>query len=91
MKAEELADKNDCLLFAASLHPFARHSDQELSAHPRYIRIMDDLQLVGRRFITQGLHVHVGMSDHDAAIRVCDSIRLFLPILLGPYLFLPIL
>jgi carboxylate-amine ligase len=83
LKAEELADKNGCFLYAASLHPFARHSDQILSSHPRYIRIMDDLQLVGRRFITQGLHVHVGMSDHEAAIRVCDSIRLFLPILLA--------
>ncbi|KPK34945.1 MAG: hypothetical protein AMK70_06365 [Nitrospira bacterium SG8_35_1] len=81
--AEELADKNDCLLYAASLHPFARHTEQELSSHPRYIRIMDDLQLVGRRFITQGLHVHVGMTHHETAIRVCDSIRLFLPILLA--------
>jgi carboxylate-amine ligase len=83
LKAEELTHKNDCLLYAASLHPFARYRDQILSSHPRYIRIMDDLQLVGRRFITQGLHVHVGMADHDAAIRVCDSIRLFLPILLA--------
>ena len=82
-QAEELAAKNNCLLYAASLHPFARHREQELSDHPRYIRIMDDLQLVGRRFITQGLHVHVGMNDRDAAIRVCDSIRLFLPILLA--------
>jgi carboxylate-amine ligase len=82
-QAESLADKKGCLLFATSLHPFSRHSDQELSDHPRYARIMDDLQLVGRRFITQGLHVHVGMSDRDAAIRVCDSIRLFLPILLA--------
>jgi len=81
--AEQLADKYGCLLFASSLHPFARHSDQELTDHPRYTRIMADLQLVGRRFITQGLHVHVGMSDHDAAIRVSDSIRLFLPILLA--------
>ena len=82
-QAEELAAKNNCLLYAASLHPFARHWEQELSDHPRYIRIMDYLQLVGRRFINQGLHVHVGMNDRDAAIRVCDSIRLFLPILLA--------
>ena len=81
--AEKLADKNGCLLFATSLHPFALNSDQQLSAHPRYMRIMDELQLVGRRFITQGLHVHVGMSDCDAAVRVCDNIRLFLPILLA--------
>jgi carboxylate-amine ligase len=82
-KAEKLAAQNNCLLYAASLHPFALHREQELSDHPRYLRIMDDLQLVGRRFITQGLHVHVGMNDRDAAIRVCDSIRLFLPILLA--------
>jgi carboxylate-amine ligase len=82
-KAEEFAHKNNCILFAASLHPFARHNGQKLFAHPRYTRIMDDLQLVGRRFITQGLHVHVGMRDRDTTIRVCDSIRLFLPILLA--------
>jgi len=82
-QAEELAEKNNCLLFATSLHPFARHIDQELSNHPRYARIMDDLQLVGRRFITQGLHVHIGMDNHEDAIRVCDNIRLFLPILLS--------
>jgi carboxylate-amine ligase len=82
-QAESLAAQNGTLLFATSLHPFSRHSEQELSDHPRYARIMDELQLVGRRFITQGLHVHVGMSDRDAAIRVCDSIRLFLPILLA--------
>ena len=81
--AEKIADDNNCFLFATSLHPFAKYSDQELSSHPRYNRIMDDLQIVGRRFITQGLHVHVGMEDRDAAIRVCDSIRLFLPILLA--------
>ncbi|MBW2506021.1 MAG: YbdK family carboxylate-amine ligase [Deltaproteobacteria bacterium] len=83
LKAEELADRSSCFLFAASLHPFARYSEQQPSSDPRYMRIMDDLQLVGRRFITQGLHVHVGMSNHEAAIRVCDSIRLFLPILLA--------
>ena len=82
-QAEKFADENNCLLFATSLHPFAKSSDQVISSHPRYNRIMDDLQIVGRRFITQGLHVHVGMDDHDATIRVCDSIRLFLPILLA--------
>ncbi len=82
-QAEKIADENNCLLFATSLHPFAKYNDQELSSHPRYSRIMDDLQMVGRRFITQGLHVHVGMDDREAAIRVCDNIRIFLPIILA--------
>jgi glutamate---cysteine ligase / carboxylate-amine ligase len=82
-QAEKIAAANNCLLFATSLHPFAKYNDQVLSSDPRYNRIMDDLQLVGRRFITQGLHVHVGMDNHEDAIRVCDNIRLFLPILLA--------
>jgi carboxylate-amine ligase len=82
-QAEKIADANNCLLFATSLHPFAKHSEQVLTSDPRYNRIMDDLQIIGRRFITQGLHVHVGMNDPQTAIRVCDNIRLFLPILLA--------
>ncbi|MFO7606301.1 MAG: YbdK family carboxylate-amine ligase [Desulfurivibrionaceae bacterium] len=82
-QVEELAGRNDCLLYAASLHPFALSRDQQLSADPRYRRIMDDLQLVGRRFITQGLHVHIGLPDGKTAIRVCDGIRKYLPILLA--------
>jgi len=82
-QTEELARDQDCLLLATSLHPFADSGQQILSSHPRYGRIMEDLQLVGRRFITQGLHVHVGMPDGETAIRVCDAIRLYLPIFLA--------
>jgi carboxylate-amine ligase len=80
---EELAAHHDCLLYVASLHPFALSRDQQLSADPRYKRIMADLQLVGRRFITQGLHVHIGLADGKTAIKVCDGIRKYLPILLS--------
>jgi carboxylate-amine ligase len=82
-EAEKLAAQCDCLLYAASLHPFAKIQEQELSPDPRYKRIMDDLQLVGRRFITQGLHVHIGLADGETAIKVCDNIRKYLPILLA--------
>ncbi len=80
---EALAGKHDCLLFASSLHPFAVAHAQQLSPNSRYHRIMEELQLVGRRFITQGLHVHVGLPDGETAIRVCDAIRIHLPILLA--------
>ncbi len=81
--AEELAEDNHCLLYAASLHPFARSEDQVLTNDPRYERIMDELQIVGRRFISQGFHVHVGMEDGDTAIRVCGSVQAYLPLLLA--------
>jgi carboxylate-amine ligase len=82
-QAEMLAQEKGCLLYAASLHPFARHEDQILSPDPRYNRIINDLQLVGRRFIAQGLHVHVGMPDAETAVRVRDNILTYIPILLA--------
>ena len=81
--AEELADDNNCMLFSASLHPFALHRDQLLTTNDRYERIMQELQLLGRRFISQGFHVHVGMPDETTAIRVCNGIQAYLPLLLS--------
>ncbi|MGW8194742.1 MAG: carboxylate-amine ligase [Desulforhopalus sp.] len=81
--AEELAEENNCMLFSASLHPFACHRDQLLTTNSRYARIMEELQIVGRRFISQGFHVHVGMPDGDTAVRVCNRIQAYLPILLS--------
>lgn len=81
--AEELAADNNCLLYAASLHPFAHSADQLLTNDVRYERIMEELQIVGRRFISQGFHVHVGMIDGDTAVAVCDKIQPYLPLLLA--------
>lgn len=81
--AEELAADNNCLLFAASLHPFAKSADQVLTKNVRYERIMEELQIVGRRFISQGFHVHVGMIDGDTAVKVCDKIQPYLPLFLA--------
>lgn len=80
--AEELAEDNNCRLFSASLHPFALHREQLLTTNERYARIMKELQIVGRRFISQGFHVHVGMPDGDTAVRVCNRVQAYLPILL---------
>lgn len=81
--AEELAAEKDCLLFAASLHPFSLPKDQILTDNDRYVRILEDLQYVGREFMAQGLHVHVGLPDGDTAIRVCNVIQVYLPLLLA--------
>ena len=80
--AEELAAANDFILYAASLHPFALAAEQERSEDERYERIMEELQILGRRFISQGLHVHVGIPDGDTAVKVCNLIQAFLPIFL---------
>lgn len=80
---EDVAEGEDCMLYSASLHPFAEPAEQKLSDGARYKRIMDELQYVGRQFISQGLHVHVGIGDGEAAVRICDIIQHYLPILLA--------
>jgi glutamate---cysteine ligase / carboxylate-amine ligase len=72
-----------CVVFAASLHPFALRKERRLSPGSRYLQILEDLQLAGRRLITQAMHVHIGLPDEFLALKVCNSIREYLPILLA--------
>ncbi len=80
---EKIARQVPCTLYSSSLHPFSSPEDQLPTAGNRYKRIMQELQDVGRRLITQGLHVHIGISDGPTAITVFDHIRAFLPIFLA--------
>ncbi len=80
---QNMAEVSGGTLFTVSLHPFSSGLDQTVSDDPRYRRIMDDLQLIGKRFITQGLHVHIGVDDEEKVIKVCNNMRIYLPILLA--------
>ncbi len=80
---EDVALGENCYLYSTSLHPFADPAAQLLSKGERYQRIMDELQRVGGQFIAQGMHVHVGMPDGDTAIKVCDTMQPYLPVLLA--------
>ncbi len=79
----EITEGLGATLYAASLHPFSNVADQHVSENLRYKRIMNDLQLIGTRFITQGLHVHIGVDDEEKVIKVYNNLRIYLPILLA--------
>ena len=70
-------------LSCTSLHPFAIGKNQIVTDNNRYKRIMHDLQMVGKRFISQGLHVHIGIKDSEEAIKVNNALRVYLPLLLS--------
>jgi carboxylate-amine ligase len=78
-----LATENNLLLVAGATHPFADWRTQEIYPDPRYARVVEDLQLVARANLIFGLHVHVGIEDHEAAIRLMNSMRYFLPHILA--------
>ncbi len=78
-----LAHENGLLLVAGATHPFADWRSQEIYPDPRYNQVVEDLQLVARSNLIFGLHVHVGIEDREASIRVMNSLRYFLPHILA--------
>src|ERR1700727_3250760 len=78
-----LAEEHNLLLVAGATHPFADWRVQEIYPDPRYAQVVEDLQLVARANLIFGLHVHVGIEDREAAIRIMNSLRYFLPHILA--------
>lgn len=78
-----LAEENGLVLVAGATHPFADWRSQEIYPDPRYAQVVEDLQLVARSNLIFGLHVHVGIEDREAAIRIMNSMRYFLPHILA--------
>jgi carboxylate-amine ligase len=74
-----LAKDNNLRLVAGATHPFADWRNQEIYPDPRYRQVVKDLQLVARSNLIFGLHVHIGIEDREAAIRIMNSMRYFLP------------
>lgn len=69
-------------VIAASLHPFARQLEQEVTPRKRYQAIREDLGMAGRRLLVCGMHVHVGVEDADERIDLMNQMRYFVPHLL---------
>lgn len=68
---------------AAGLHPSARWRELDHVTKPRYRRQLDRIQYPQHRNITAGLHIHVGVSDPEAAVWISNEIRWYLPLLLA--------
>ena len=80
---DDILKNYDTELNCTSLHPFAIGKKQIITNNHRYKRIMNELQMVGRRFISQGLHVHIGIDNPEVAIKVNNALRVYLPLLLS--------
>jgi len=81
--AAELAQSLGLRLVAAGTHPFSRWTEQQVTRGGRYATLAGELQEVGRRLVTFGLHIHVGIADPDLRVRVMDRMRPYLPFLLA--------
>lgn len=78
----ELAGTHRFKLAAAGTHPFSRWERAALLAS--HYRIMaGDAEMIARRMLAFGLHVHIGVEDRELAIDVMNTMRYLLPHILS--------
>jgi carboxylate-amine ligase len=79
----EVAARNGLAIGAAGTHPSAHYDDQQIVDNPRYKELAAELKWIADQELIFGTHVHVGIDDAEKAIYVADTLRGFLPLLLG--------
>ncbi|MCW3095672.1 MAG: putative enzyme, partial [Chthonomonadaceae bacterium] len=79
----KLAEQNNLQIAASGTHPFADWRKQEIYPDERYRVIVEDLRQVARANLIFGLHVHIGVADHEEAINLMNAVRYFLPHILA--------
>ncbi len=77
------AARDGSRIAAAGTHPFSHWDAQSLTPKPRYFGLADNFRQLAREQIIFGCHVHIGISDREAAIRVMNRSRPWLPALLA--------
>ncbi len=70
-------------LSMASTHPFSSWREQTVTEDERYQRLLDTLQIIGRRFNIFGQHVHVGVAGAERCIYIMNRMIYYLPYLLA--------
>ena len=75
----EIADKNDSMIVAAGTHPFSSWQDQLVTDRERYHGLLNSMQLVAKRLLIFGMHIHVGIEDRDLQIDIMNQMSYFMP------------
>ncbi|MEP3429399.1 MAG: carboxylate-amine ligase [Roseibium sp.] len=68
---------------AASTHPFAEWTEQPHTDKERYNVLARNMQVVAKRLVICGMHVHVGIEDEELRMELSNQLAYFLPHLLA--------
>lgn len=82
-RVAEIADDYGLSLVSSGTFPLAEWREQVHTEKPRYQQLMDDFQIIGRRNLMCGLHVHVATPDGIDRIDVMNRIMPWVPVFLG--------
>ncbi len=78
-----VAEEYGLAIIAASTHPKATYLTQRHTHRERYEVLTQNLQVVARRMVISGMHVHVGIEDDDLRIDFMNQTTYILPHLLA--------
>ncbi len=79
----DIAIEKDLRLFAAGTPPIAAWGEQAETPAARYRTLMDDFQIVGRRNVLCGLHVHVAVPAGVDRVQLMNRVMPWLPLFLA--------
>ncbi len=71
------------LLLASGTHPLAQWSQQEETEKARYQALTAEMQMLGRRNVVCGMHVHVEVPDPDRRVDLMNRLLPYTPLLLA--------
>lgn len=75
----DVAERHNRKIVAAGTHPFSRWEDQLITDKDRYKGLVDDMQVIAKRLLIFGMHVHVGIPDPDMRIDIMNQMTYFMP------------
>jgi carboxylate-amine ligase len=78
-----LAAEHGLSILACGTHPTARWNESVQTVKAHYDRVMDELQMIGRRNMLCGMHVHVQTPDPDRRVDIMCRLIPFVPLLLA--------
>lgn len=77
------ATRHGIVVFAAGTHPLADWAAQIVTRKKRYDRIVEETQMIARRNVLCGLHVHVAVPDPNRRVEIMNRAVAYLPLLLA--------
>lgn len=79
----DIASGHGIALLAAGTHPLSAWQRQHTTRLPRYLQLERDFQLVGRRNLVCGMHVHVGVPPRHDRVQLMNRLMPWLPLFLA--------
>jgi glutamate---cysteine ligase / carboxylate-amine ligase len=81
--AAEAAAEHGLVIMACGTHPTADWRNSVHSPKKRYAELMEGLQMVGRRNMVCGMHVHVEVPDPNARVDLMVRLTPYVPLMIA--------